>query len=40
MTAFHHRFHPTTLREYDIRGIVGQTLSPEDAFAIGLGDAD
>jgi phosphomannomutase len=23
------------LREYDIRGIVGQTLSPEDAFAIG-----
>jgi phosphomannomutase len=35
MTAFHHRFDPTTLREYDIRGIVGQTLRPEDAFAIG-----
>lgn len=35
MTAFHHSFHPTVLREYDIRGIVGQTLSPEDAFAIG-----
>jgi phosphomannomutase len=35
MTAFHHRFHPTVLREYDIRGIVGETLSPEDAFAIG-----
>ncbi|MBX9699892.1 MAG: phosphomannomutase/phosphoglucomutase [Acetobacteraceae bacterium] len=35
MTVFHHRFHPTVLREYDIRGIVGETLSPEDAFAIG-----
>jgi phosphomannomutase len=35
MTVFHHSFHPTVLREYDIRGIVGQTLSPEDAFAIG-----
>ena len=35
MTAFHHRFDPTSLREYDIRGIVGQTLHPEDAFAIG-----
>ena len=35
MTAFHHRFHPTVLREYDIRGIVGDTLRPEDAFAIG-----
>ena len=35
MTAFHHGFHPTVLREYDIRGIVGQTLQPEDAFAIG-----
>jgi phosphomannomutase len=35
MTAFNHRFDPTSLREYDIRGIVGQTLSPEDAFAIG-----
>jgi len=35
MTAFNHRFDPTSLREYDIRGIVGQTLRPEDAFAIG-----
>jgi phosphomannomutase len=35
MTAFNHRFDPTVLREYDIRGIVGQTLKPEDAFAIG-----
>jgi phosphomannomutase len=35
MTAFHHRFDPTSLREYDIRGIVGETLHPEDAFAIG-----
>ena len=30
-----HRFHPTTLREYDIRGIVGETLGAEDARAIG-----
>jgi phosphomannomutase len=35
MTAFNHRFDPTSLREYDIRGIVGTTLHPEDAFAIG-----
>ena len=35
MTVFHHQFHDTVLREYDIRGIVGQTLQPEDAFAIG-----
>ncbi|MCX7932851.1 MAG: phosphomannomutase/phosphoglucomutase [Rhodovarius sp.] len=35
MGAFQHQFHPTSLREYDIRGIVGQTLGPEDAFAIG-----
>jgi phosphomannomutase len=33
--AFQHRFDPTTLREYDIRGIVGRTLHPADAFAIG-----
>jgi phosphomannomutase len=32
---FTHRFDPTTLREYDIRGIVGKTLHPADAFAIG-----
>jgi phosphomannomutase len=30
-----HRFHPTILREYDIRGIVGDTLSADDARAIG-----
>ena len=30
-----HRFDPTILREYDIRGIVGRTLSSEDARAVG-----
>jgi phosphomannomutase len=30
-----HRFDPTILREYDIRGIVGQTLTTADAHAIG-----
>jgi phosphomannomutase len=30
-----HRFDPTILREYDIRGIVGQTLSAADAWAVG-----
>ncbi|GLQ07711.1 phosphoglucomutase/phosphomannomutase PgmG [Sneathiella chinensis] len=30
-----HHFHPTILREYDIRGIVGETLFPADAEAIG-----
>jgi len=30
-----HHFDPTILREYDIRGIVGQTLSSADARAIG-----
>jgi phosphomannomutase len=33
--AFSHRFDPTLLREYDIRGIVGRTLHAADAFAIG-----
>ena len=33
--GFSHRFDPTTLREYDIRGIVDRTLSAADAFAIG-----
>jgi len=32
---FTHDFNPTVLREYDIRGIVGDTLHPADAFAIG-----
>jgi phosphomannomutase len=35
MPVFNHRFDTTVLREYDIRGIVGKTLKPEDAFAIG-----
>ena len=30
-----HQFDPTVLREYDIRGIIGETLSVEDARAIG-----
>jgi len=30
-----HHFHPTMLREYDIRGVVGDTLSEKDARAIG-----
>jgi len=30
-----HRFHPTILREYDIRGVVGETLSVADAQAVG-----
>lgn len=33
--TFRHDFDPTSLREYDIRGIVGRTLSTGDAFAIG-----
>ena len=31
-----HDFHPTLLREYDIRGLVGDTLSAADARAVGL----
>jgi phosphomannomutase len=30
-----HRFNPTILREYDVRGIVGKTLTKEDAWALG-----
>ena len=33
--AFRHDFPPTSLREYDIRGVVGKTLHEADAFAIG-----
>jgi phosphomannomutase len=33
--GFSHRFDPTSLREYDIRGVVGKTLKPVDGFAIG-----
>ena len=32
-----HSFDPTVLREYDIRGIIGETLGAEDARAIGRG---
>jgi phosphomannomutase len=32
-----HSFHPTSLREYDIRGIIGETLGEQDAHAIGRG---
>lgn len=34
MTASH-KFHPTVLREYDIRGLVGDTLTQADAEAVG-----
>jgi phosphomannomutase len=34
-----HSFDPTILREYDIRGIVGETLHERDAHAIGQGFA-
>jgi phosphomannomutase len=30
-----HQFNPTILREYDIRGIVGDTLTETDAYALG-----
>lgn len=33
--TFLHKFHVSSLREYDIRGIVGETLGEADAFAIG-----
>lgn len=33
MTA--HQFHPSVLREYDIRGLVDETLTEKDAYAIG-----
>jgi phosphomannomutase len=35
--AFSHRFEATILREYDVRGIVGKTLSAADAYAVGRG---
>ncbi|MCM0019351.1 MAG: phosphomannomutase/phosphoglucomutase [Tagaea sp.] len=35
--AFSHRFEATILREYDVRGIVGKTLSADDAYAVGRG---
>lgn len=39
MTTLPHQFHPTSLREYDIRGVIGSTLGPDDARAIGRGFA-
>ena len=30
-----HFFHPSILREYDVRGIVGETLTEKDAYALG-----
>ena len=32
-----HRFNPTVLREYDIRGTVGKTIGRDDAYAVGRG---
>ncbi|MBM3554263.1 MAG: phosphomannomutase/phosphoglucomutase [Alphaproteobacteria bacterium] len=34
--ALGHAFHPTVLRAYDIRGIVGETIDEADAKALGL----
>ena len=30
-----HQFNRTILREYDVRGIVGETLGTDDAYALG-----
>ncbi len=35
--GYRHDFSPSSLREYDIRGIVGKTLHAADAFAVGRG---
>jgi len=35
MAGLPHAFDPTSLREYDIRGVVGTTLHAADAYAIG-----
>ena len=32
-----HLFHPSILRDYDVRGVVGRTLGPADAHAVGRG---
>jgi len=34
-----HTFHPSILREYDVRGIFGDTLTAADAYALGRGFA-
>ena len=31
-----HAFAPVILREYDVRGIVGDNLFEQDAYALGL----
>ncbi len=35
-----HRFHPSLLREYDMRGVWGETLKPRDGWAVGRGFAE
>jgi len=35
MKMYKHNFHPSILREYDIRGIINETLFEKDAFMIG-----
>jgi len=35
VSAEAHTFHPSILREYDIRGVVGETLFTEDARVLG-----
>ena len=35
MASSGHRFHPTVLRAYDIRGVVGETLGAADGYAVG-----
>lgn len=35
-----HAFHPSSLREYDIRGVVGETLFEADAYALGRAYAE
>ena len=35
MKIYKHNFDPTILREYDIRGIINETLFDKDAFMIG-----
>lgn len=32
-----HRFHPSILREYDMRGVFGRTLGEADGYAVGRG---
>src|ERR1700745_4537331 len=39
MAKNQHHFHETAIREYDIRGVVGRSLSADDAYAVGRGFA-